>query len=202
MQANDLLDSPGWVSVPLVMTVCVYLGPEGTFSHLAAQILAPEGAQLQACDTLEAVLNALLAKEADYAVAAMMSAAGPIAETEAALKSGVVERLSEHGLPVSFDLYRRRDDTSALKGVYAHPKALAQISDWLSAHGCEGEAVQSNTAGLARLNEAPRKGWAAAGPPNLAEHYNLDVVARQLEGEQPNTTLFVLLRRAPGAVAS
>lgn len=181
------------------MKTLAYLGPEGTFTHQAAVALAPEGAILRAMNSLEAVLDALLKDEADYAVAAETSAAGPIAATVAQIEAGRVDVEARHAIAVSFDLYRRPGDATGLVGVYGHEKALSQISAFIQARGLASRAVASNTAGLLEVRDRHEPGWGAAGPPGLAAKYELEVTERALEGPARNETVFVLLRRAVGA---
>ncbi|XBQ14901.1 MAG: prephenate dehydratase domain-containing protein [Oceanicaulis sp.] len=173
-----------------------FLGPEGSFSHAAAQKLAPEGAMLAAYADLEAVLAALDDGEAAFAVAALDSAAGPIAETQAVLASGTVEEIGRIALPVSFDLYRRAEDLGPLIGVYGHPKALSQIAGFVAREGLKTREAASNTAGLASVRDGAEPGWGAAGPPGLSQAFGLEVRARALESPARNETVFVLLRRA------
>ena len=178
-----------------VMTRLVFLGPEGTFTHQAALALAPADAQLAPLSSLDAVLEAVRGGQAEYAVAAETSAAGPIAATCAAIERGEVEVVSRHGIAVSFDLYRRPGDGSVLTGVYGHEKALAQIAPWLAARGLKAQALASNTAGLAAVRDGDEPGWGAAGPPGLAAKYALEVTEQALEGPARHETVFVLLRR-------
>jgi prephenate dehydratase len=171
-----------------------YLGPEGTFTHQAAQRLAPDAA-LAPMGDLETVLAALKAGEAELAAAALDSGAGEIAATRAALDAGWAVERARLALPVSFDLYRRRGDAGALLGVYGHEKALMQIAPWTSARGVATEALASNTAGLARVRSEARPGWGAAGPAGLAAQFGLEVAARALESPARYETVFVLLGR-------
>ena len=173
----------------------VYLGPEGSFTHQAA-VRFETGALLTAKPDLDTVLAELQAGAADLAVAALDSAVGEIAATRAALDAGWAVELARLGVAVSFDLYRRPGDAAPLAGVYGHEKALAQIAPWLDANQVTGEALASNTAGLARVADEDRPGWGAAGPSGLAAKFGLEVTARALESPARNETVFVLLKRA------
>ncbi len=173
----------------------VFLGPEGSFTHQAALALAGDCALAPMAD-LDAVLAALKAGRADLACAALDSGAGEIAATRAALDDGWAVERARTSIPVSFDLYRRPGDVGALAGVYGHEKALAQIAPWMKAQAVTGEALASNTAGLARVRDEDRPGWGAAGPPGLAAQFGLEVAARALESPARNETVFVLLARA------
>jgi prephenate dehydratase len=173
------------------------LGPEGSFTHRAALALAGD-CELVLLDNVEAVLDALEAGRVDAAVAAIDSAAGPVAPVQAAVDEGRANITARLALPVTFNLYRSPGDGAPLIGVYGHEKALAQIAAFLTRHSLRGEAMASNTGGLARLRDAPRPGWGAAGPPGLETAYRLVVTHTQLEGAHANETHFVRLRR-PGA---
>lgn len=175
----------------------VYLGPEGTFTHQAALALVPRGVEIYPRGDLETVLKDLREGQAEFGVAALDSAAGPIALTQAALDEGWATALATHDITVSFDLYRHPEDTRTLVGLYGHEKALAQVSDFIATHRIETRSVASNTAGLVAVRERARAGWGAAGPPGLAERYGLEVKAKALEGQSPHTTRFALLVRRP-----
>jgi prephenate dehydratase len=172
-----------------------YLGPQGSFTHQAALVLAGECALAPMAD-LDAVLAALKGGKAGLACAALDSGAGEIAATRAALDEGWAVERARTAIAVSFDLYRKPGDASALAGVYGHEKALAQIAPWIKAQALTGEALASNTAGLARVRDEDRPGWGAAGPPGLSEQFGLEVAARALESPARNETIFVLLARA------
>lgn len=178
------------------MTKLLYLGPQGTFTHQAALALAPDGCELVPTPSLELVLDGLKQSHGEYAVAALDSAAGVIQLTQAAITAGEVDRLAEQRVAVSFDLYRRGDDTAPLSGVYGHEKALAQCQPWMERNAVKGRPIASNTAGLAHLRDHPEAGWGAIGPPGLAEGYGLEVCGQALEAPNTNHTLFVLLKRA------
>lgn len=172
-----------------------FLGPDGTFTHQAALALAPPDVELSPMPDLDAVLAMLLSGQAAFAVAALDSAAGPIAATHEVIDSGQAEALDRHAIPVSFDLYRRPEDSAALIGVYGHEKAIAQCAAWISEHRLEAKPTASNTAGLAAVREGAAPGWGAIGPPGLSEAYGLAVCGQALEGPSRNETVFVLLRR-------
>jgi len=180
----------------MVTPKLLYLGPEGSFTHQAALALAPKACWLAPLESLERVLEDITAGEADYAVAALNSAAGPIRPTQEAIESGGVDVLGKHVLQVSFDLYRPPGDEPPLVGVYGHEKALAQCAAWITARTLRMEAVASNTAGLAKVRDRAKPGWGAIGPPGLATAYGLEVCGQALEGSSRNETVFVLLRRA------
>lgn len=172
-----------------------YLGPEGSFTHQAALALAPQPTHLDPKPDLAAVLDALRSGAARYAVAAIDSAAGPIAETVAAIEAGWAERLGEHAIAVSFDLYRRLDDDTPLIGIVGHEKALAQLGAYVDNNRLRTRVFASNTAGLTGIADESEPGWGAVGPSGLAQAYGLRVAERALEAPSQLVTRFVLLQR-------
>ena len=161
--------------------------------------MAPDGCEPAPLASLGAVLAAVSDGEAAYAVAALDSAAGPIAETHAALDSGCLEVIGRHTIRVSFDLYRKPGDSAPLAGVYGHEKALAQCAHWITAQSLKTRALASNTAGLAAVRDGVADAWGAIGPPGLAKAYGLAVCGQALEAPARNETAFVLLRRTSDA---
>ena len=172
-----------------------YLGPEGSFTHQAALALAPQSTHLAPKPDLQTVLDALRSGAARYAVAAIDSAAGPIADTVAAIDAGWAESLGAHEIAVSFDLYRRPNDETPLIGVVGHEKALAQLVAYVDNKRLRTRAFASNTAGLTAIAGESEPGWGAVGPPGLAQAYQLRVVERALEAPSRLVTRFVLLQR-------
>ncbi|WP_440957771.1 prephenate dehydratase domain-containing protein [Oceanicaulis sp. LC35] len=174
-----------------------YLGPEGSFTHQAALSLAPQPTHLDPKAGLVEVLDALRTGAARYAVAAIDSAAGPIAETKEAVAEGWAEILGEHEIAVSFDLYRRRDDETPLIGIVGHEKALAQLRAYIDNNRLRTRVFASNTAGLTGIGNESEPGWGAVGPSGLAQAYGLRVAGRALEAPTRLVTRFVLLQRKP-----
>lgn len=174
-----------------------FLGPEGSFTHQAAEQLVPQTSLLDPHDTLESVLDALRGGAARYAVAAIDSAAGPIAETVAAVETGWAQVLAEHAIEIRFDLYRRTVDETPLIGLVGHEKALAQLAPYIDNKRLRTRAFASNTAGLAAICAESEPGWGAVGPPGLAQAYGLRVAERAIEAPARLVTRFVLLQRRP-----
>ena len=119
----------------------------------------------------------------------------PIAETVAAIEAGWAERLGEHAIAVSFDLYRRLDDDTPLIGLAGHEKALAQLSAYIDNKRLLTRVFASNTAGLAGIAAESEPGWGAVGPAGLGSAYGLRVAERALEAPTQLVTRFVLLQR-------
>ena len=85
----------------------------------------------------------------------------------------------------------------SVRTVHSHVHALGQCRRIIAEHGWT-PLVSGDTAGAAReIAEAGDVGQAAIAPPLAAEIYGLEILARDVEDEQHNTTRFVELAREP-----
>jgi chorismate mutase / prephenate dehydratase len=171
-----------------------FLGPEWTYSHLAARSLFGHSAQYVPLSTLDEVFDHLVKGLVHVAIA-------PIENT---LEGGVthtLDLLCEYDAQVVRECYMEMAHYLAGKGesleqlerVYAHPQTLGQCRHWLLEHLC-GVALQecSSTAEAARLCQEDPTGAAIC---NLfaAHHYGLTVLAPRIEDRPGNITRFVAL---------
>jgi prephenate dehydratase len=179
----------------------LYLGPEGTYTHTAARDLAPEGARLEPSSDAWLVIKAVDDGDCDGGVVAFENSLdGTVGanidkllhEANRCLLAG------ERVLPVSFDLYRRPQDSGELRRLLGHPVALAQSSHLIEQRKLETTVASSNVAALVDLAALDQPGVGAIGPPGLADRFALRVEAEHVE-DSPAATRFVLLRKSsPG----
>jgi prephenate dehydratase len=175
-----------------------YLGPEGTFSHNAALLLAPT-AGLEAVADAQAVITAVQAGAvAGGVVAFENSFDGTVTRNVDALLHSAENVLiaGECILPVSFDLYRRQSDQLSLRRVIGHPVALAQVGILLEDANAATVEASSNVAALTDLLASDEPGIGAVGPSGqLSPFSGLRVEAEHVE-DSPAATRFVLLKHS------
>ena len=96
-------------------------------------------------------------------------------------------------LPVHHNLMGRMKDLAAVKRICAHPQALGQCRGWLDEHlpGIERIPVSSNAEGARRARD--EQGTAAVAGVVAAEVYSLEILARDIEDSDDNTTRFLVL---------
>jgi prephenate dehydratase len=179
----------------------LYLGPEGTFTHTAAKDLAPANAQLEPCTDAWLVIKAVDDGECDGGVVAFENSLdGTVGANIDKLLHEANRCLiaGERVLPVSFDLYRRREDSGELALLLGHPVALAQSSRLVEERKLDTLAAASNVAALVDLAASENPGVGAIGPPGFADRFSLRVEAEHVE-DAPAATRFVLLRKTSPA---
>ena len=171
-----------------------YLGPEGTFSQMAARRLFGLQARYRECATIEAVFEAVQSKDATYGVVPFEnSTEGAVSMTSDALLEGDLLIRQEYVLPVSHCLLSRAKSLSSITAVYSHAQALAQCRNWIAKHLPRAQVVQtSSTAAAAREAHADEIA-AAIGADIAAELHDVPILRTKIQDRRENATRFVVL---------
>jgi prephenate dehydratase len=175
-----------------------YLGPAGTFTELAlAQVADARGKTWRPVNNANEALDDVVEGRSTAAMIAIEnSVEGGISATQDALAlTPGLRIIGEYLVPVNFVLVARPGVTlSTVRVVNAHPVAYAQCQRWLSATIPRNEhlSASSNVAAAKSLLESDVAD-AAIAPPNIVDHYQLDILAENI-GDNPNAvTRFVLV---------
>jgi chorismate mutase/prephenate dehydratase len=171
-----------------------YLGPEGTFSQLAARKLFGLQARYRECATIEAVFEAVSSRDATYGVVPFEnSTEGAVSMTSDALLEGDLHIRQEYVLPISHCLLSRAPSLSAIQTVYSHPQALAQCRLWIAKHLPRAQVVQtSSTAAAAREAHSDERA-AAIGADIASEIHDVPILRSGIQDRPENATRFVVL---------
>lgn len=171
-----------------------YLGPETTFTHMAAAKFFGHAPEFVPMGNITEVFEEVERRRSDFGVVPVEnSVEGTVALTLDGLHDFKVKLCGEIYLPISHDLISQSGRVDKIKRILSHPHALAQCRGWLQRHlpAVPTEEVVS-TAQAAR--------WASVDPsvaaiasPMAARTYNLQVVAKSIEDFEGNTTRFLVL---------
>ncbi len=165
---------------------------------MAAKEAHPELEPL-ACATFEDALAAVKSGEARLGMIPIEnSVAGRVADIHHLLPNAGLFIVGEHFLRVRFHLMAIKGaKLEGITDVYSHVHALGQCRKIIRKHGLKAH-ITGDTAGAAReIAEAADPTRAALAPPLAADIYGLDILARDVEDEQHNTTRFVILTAEP-----
>jgi chorismate mutase/prephenate dehydratase len=172
-----------------------YLGPEATYTHLAARRLFGAAAAYQPSASVAEVFRDVEGGRADIGVVPVEnSSEGMVAHTLDLLAESPLAVCAEISLPVRHCLLARPGTAVAdVRRIVAHPQALAQCRGWLAAHaaGVATEQEASNARAAERARE--EAGVAAIAGEGAAETYGLDVLAHAVQDDPGNMTRFVVL---------
>ncbi len=173
-----------------------FLGPEGTFSELAARHAFGEGARYLPLPSVHAVFEAVAERTADRGVVPVEnSTEGSVTLSTDALLEGKVKLERELILSVDLVLMSQAPRLARVKRVHSHPQALAQCRAWLARNLPQAEVVATaSTAAAARL-AAQDPTCAAVGSELAAKANALPVRARRIQDRPGNSTRFLVLGR-------
>jgi chorismate mutase/prephenate dehydratase len=174
------------------MTVAC-LGPEASFSHLAALAHFGRTPRIVFQKTIGQVFDELEKDRISFGVIPFEnSLEGPVKMTQDRMIATPLKIRAEVFLRVSHCLMSC-GRTPEIRRVYSHPQALAQCREWLARNLPGAEPVASDsTAGAALLVRKDKKG-AAIGSLLAAKTYGLPVLAESIEDRLLNITRFVIM---------
>ncbi len=171
-----------------------YQGEPGANSHIVCVQHYPDAEALP-CASFEDVFAAVGSGAADLALIPIdNSIAGRVADIHHFLPGSGLHIIAEHFLRIRFHLMGVPGTTlESIKTVHSHVHALGQCRKIIAEHHWR-PLIAGDTAGAAReIVEANDVTQASISPPLAAELYGLEVLARDVEDEEHNTTRFVLL---------
>ncbi len=175
-----------------------YQGEPGAFSELACIKFAPHLTPLP-CAIFEDAFAAVTEGRADRAMLPIEnSLAGRVADIHHLLPTAGLHIVAEHFLPVEHHvLVKPGVKLEEVKVIRSHAVALGQIRDFLRESGISPE-VAGDTAGAARrLAESGHRQEAVAASIRAAELYDLEVIKRNIEDADHNTTRFLEMSAEP-----
>ncbi|HEY3400492.1 MAG TPA: prephenate dehydratase [Geothrix sp.] len=172
-----------------------FLGPEGTFTHLAARHQFGGSSQSLPQGTIQAVFQAVERQRADYGVVPVENATeGAVDSTLDAFLDSPLAICAEILLAVDQALLLRPGlDLGGVRRVYSHPQALGQCRRWLEAHLPQADRVEApSTSEAARLAREDAEGAAVASE-LAADLFGLKVAETKIQDLAANATRFLVL---------
>ncbi|MFU1781333.1 prephenate dehydratase [Haloarcula japonica] len=168
----------------------VTLGPEGTYSHRAAQAVTDD--EISFSESVTAIVEAVADGEAERGVVPVEnSIEGSVTESLDAFAEYDVAVVEEIITPIRHALLAQNESFSL---VASHAQALAQCRGWLDEHypGVNVEAVASTARGVERARGDAD--IAAIGhPENATNGTVLKVLAEDIQDRSSNATRFVVV---------
>lgn len=178
-----------------------YLGPEGTFTHLATRKHFGQAATLQPLTSIDMVFREVESGRVHFGVVPIEnSTEGVVTHTVDCFLESRLLICGEVVLPVQHHLLSRAERVADVEMVMAHPQALAQCRQWLDRELPHAERRHAASNGRAAQEAAEQPGAAAIASEAAAERYGLKTLARNIEDRGDNTTRFLVIGRlATGA---
>lgn len=178
-----------------------YLGPEGSYSHLAAQKFRPK-AELVPFATFAAAMRALACGECDFvALPIENSLNGSVDQNIDLLQSTEgVFAFEEYTLSIDHRLATLEGaDVTKLTRIYSHSQALAQCGGYLSKNYAAAELIATpSTAASLKMLKSPTDGC-IVGAHTRAEGVVLS--SESISDNKTNETHFLLVKKGSANIA-
>lgn len=172
-----------------------YQGEPGAYSEAALAAWFGEEAAAQPCTTFAEVVERLTAGYLDAAVLPVENSyAGDVGEVYDLFWRHPVLIHGEITLPVRHCLLGVPGATMAeVRQVRSHPQGLAQCRDFLRSHNFIAEPVHDTAAAARMVAEAGQRHVAAIASARSSVHYDVEILAENIQDHADNTTRFYVL---------
>jgi chorismate mutase/prephenate dehydratase len=187
---RELVSASRDVQLP---TRVAYLGPEFTFSHLAAIEGFGQSAELVPVGSIAAVFEEVERGQVQFGVVPMENSTdGRVSDTLECFARSRVRICAGLPLRIHHCLLGtgQRDN---LRTVYSKPQPLSQCRNWLARHlpNVGLQEVGSTADAARRVKDDPQS--AAVASAQAGVHYGLPVLVRNIEDNPDNVTRFVVI---------
>ena len=175
-----------------------FQGEPGAYSHQACRETRPTLEPLP-CNTFEDVIRAVQDGQADEAML-------PVENTTYGRVADIHRLLPESGLHIVDEAFVRVHinllgvpgaKVSDVRRAHSHVVLLPQCGSFLREHGIAGVVSPDNARAAREVSELGNVADAALASELAAEVYGLDILARNIEDNDHNTTRFLVMSRTP-----
>ncbi|MFK7879860.1 prephenate dehydratase [Roseobacter sp.] len=175
-----------------------FQGELGAYSHEACLNARPDAIPVP-CRTFEDVVRAMHRGDADLAMLPVENSTyGRVADIHSLLPRSGLHIIEEAFVRVRINLMAPAGTKlSDIKHVRAHLVLLPQARSFLKQHGITSEAAADSAGAAAELAQSGEKGVGALASAVAAKMHGLDIIARDIEDMQHNTTRFLLMAQTP-----
>ncbi|MCF8054752.1 MAG: prephenate dehydratase, partial [Deltaproteobacteria bacterium] len=172
----------------------VTLGPQASFSYLAAKKYFGKSASLALAPDILAVFEEVQRGAADVGVVpAENSLEGVVNATMDAFVETSLNILGEYYFKISHSLLSQSQNAADITHICSHPQALAQCRNWLRANLPQATIVETESTSQAALIAKKEPHYGAITNESAAELYSLNKIASAIEDSAQNTTRFFII---------
>jgi chorismate mutase / prephenate dehydratase len=173
-----------------------YLGPEGSYSHVAAKRKFGDSIEYQPVDAISQVFDMISRGQIDLGLVPIENSyVGGINETLDCLSQTRVQVYGEVLISVHHNLISKSPLDKITK-VLSKGEAIAQCRNWLNVNLKGATRVDAQSTSKAVEIAANESGAAAIGSDLAAEIYGVPIVAKAIEDDPSNTTRFLIISTA------
>ena len=180
-------------SIEAPMTVA-YLGPEATFTHMAAQQQFGSSVKFLPAPTIAEVFNEVSQGRVDYGVVPIEnSTEGVVTHTLDLLVDSESRICAEVRVDIELHLLSRSGRPKDVARILSHPHALAQCRRWLSSHYPNAPVEEVTSTAQAAKTALSNRSVAAVSSPLAKDVYGLALVHAGIADNANNITRFFVI---------
>jgi chorismate mutase/prephenate dehydratase len=192
---REILSSSRYLQSPQRVA---FLGPEGTFSHMAGRALLGSLASFHPQPNLHTVFQAVESGDCDIGVVPLEnSLQGSVGQSFDLFMKHPLHIRTETYYRVRHSLLSRERDLASIKVVYSHPQPLAQCAHWLMHNLPRARVAPLESTAAAAYRVADEEEAAAIAHADLAAELELHLLAQGIEDQPGNWTRFAVVGRSP-----
>lgn len=171
-----------------------YLGPEGTFTHLAAIKVFGNKNYYVSKETINDVFYSVEKDETEFGVVPVENTTeGIVTHTLDMFLECELYICGEINMKISHCLLSKENSIEKIKYIYSHPQAIAQCKNFISTKLSKVKIYEvSSTAEAAKI-VSNRKNSAAIASEISARLYNLKILAKNIQDLENNYTRFIII---------
>ena len=180
-----------------------YLGPEGSFTHQAAESRFGGMSDYLSLNSIESVFKTLESKRAKFGVVPIENSRdGIVGETLDLLAKSSVKIVSELYMPIHVSFATKAHKLEDIKKIYSKDKGFGQCREFLSEHGfTDIEQIPVESTAKAAILAAEDENSAAICSHIAAKLYGVPTMFENIEDEHDNATRFVILSDFKNAIS-
>lgn len=173
-----------------------FLGPQGTYSQIAAHQIFGHSVSFVAAPSIDAVFAALKRGESEYGVVPYENSyEGCVPATLEALLHSDVRIQSELYLRIHHCLLSKQKSLTKIRRVISHPQGLAQCREWLREHLPRAELVTASSTAEAARRAAKEPSSAAIASRLSGDLFKLHCLKEGIQDQAGNATRFFVIVR-------
>ena len=172
-----------------------YLGPEGSFTHQAAESRFGAMSDYLSLNSIEAVFTTLESKRAKFGVVPIENSRdGIVGETLDLLSKSTVKIVAELYMPIHVSFATKAQKIEDITKIYSKDKGFGQCRKFLREHGFSNiELIPVESTAKAAILAAEDENAAAICSHIAAKLYGVPTLFENIEDESDNATRFVIL---------
>lgn len=171
-----------------------YLGPQATFSHLAALQRFGSMVDYVSCDNVAEIFSKVEHGDCDYGVVPIEnSIEGVVTHTIDLLVDSELKICSQILLDVSHNLMAGGASLGAIKEVYSHPQVFGQCRQWLLRNLPTAQLISVASTTRAAQMAAKKRNSACIASEIAASLYGLKILKKNIQDSAHNITRFLVL---------